>query len=165
MIKNPFVKSFEEQINSAVSIFQATKTKLETINASMSAEIANNQTKIDELLAANQTMKKLSKDNDVVVANINKIFEPAIPDDLFIPESIVETPLFVFDAETLKEVYDLSKRMSEENIEWRSGQAYFNALHQIAPGVANKIRGGEFDCYHNDSLIPKLIEHLRETYL
>lgn len=40
---------------------------------------------------------------------------------------------------------------------WRLGQNYFNSLFQIAPEIANEVRGTENDCFHHDGLIEKFL--------
>lgn len=33
----------------------------------------------------------------------------------------------------------------------RIGQAYFNALYDVEPEIADQLRGTDFDCFHEDS--------------
>jgi hypothetical protein len=44
----------------------------------------------------------------------------------------------------------------------RRGQAYFNALYDIAPEIANRIRGTEFDPFHDDSRIVPFLSQLEK---
>lgn len=36
---------------------------------------------------------------------------------------------------------------------WRNGQAAFNALHQIRPDIAEKVRGSSFDPFHQEQAL------------
>ena len=44
--------------------------------------------------------------------------------------------------------------------EWRKGQSFFNALYELHPEVADKIRGTDLDPFHHDDRIPLLINYL-----
>lgn len=44
--------------------------------------------------------------------------------------------------------------MLQLNRDWRQGQALFNALHDLHPKIADTLRGGPFDCFHQDKRIP-----------
>jgi len=48
----------------------------------------------------------------------------------------------------------------EKPDEWRFGQAVFNYTYQEFPDAADKIRGTEYDCFYDDSKIPKFIKKL-----
>ena len=40
---------------------------------------------------------------------------------------------------------------------FRNGQALFNALYDVDPDLANKLRSTHVDCFHQDRLMPKFI--------
>lgn len=44
-----------------------------------------------------------------------------------------------------------------ENVHYRNGQAMFNALYDIDPDLADKLRASPVDCFHQDRLIPEFI--------
>lgn len=46
----------------------------------------------------------------------------------------------------------------------RKGQALFNYLYEVNPDIANEIRATAMDCFHNDRLIPKTLEHLKQIW-
>lgn len=50
------------------------------------------------------------------------------------------------------------------NPRWRSGQALFNALHELHPSIADRIRGSHVDPYFKDTHIAALLLKLRESY-
>lgn len=52
-----------------------------------------------------------------------------------------------------------AKRRMAENGE-RKGQAWFNALADSHPALANVIRGTELDPFYNDAVFPKFVEWL-----
>jgi hypothetical protein len=56
--------------------------------------------------------------------------------------------------------YILSKLETEctKHAELRRGQTFFNLLYQIAPKIANEVKGTEIDCYHADSKIELIIQ-------
>ena len=45
----------------------------------------------------------------------------------------------------------------------RRGQAAFNAVHVLAPWVANAIRGTDADPFHDDSLLPDFWQRVAEV--
>lgn len=55
---------------------------------------------------------------------------------------------------TPTEVAALAAELRAEHLDWREGQAAFNALTQLAPGVAEKIRGSVADPFDHDRLLP-----------
>lgn len=46
----------------------------------------------------------------------------------------------------------------------RYGQAYFNALHTLAPEIANEIRGTEADPFYLNENIEAFFNYLAGTY-
>jgi hypothetical protein len=42
-------------------------------------------------------------------------------------------------------------------VEWRKGQAYFNALHEVHPELADEIRGGNLDPFYQDKRIDEFL--------
>ena len=60
----------------------------------------------------------------------------------------------------LKKVIKLQREYLKEYPNWREGQTFFNALYDLYPEVANKIRGTELDPFHNNHAIPRLLNHL-----
>lgn len=67
--------------------------------------------------------------------------------------------------EQLYNVEQLQLKMLEQYPEWRKGQAYFNAIHDLYPDIANSIRGTELDCFYNDKNIKKIKEISGDIYL
>jgi hypothetical protein len=45
----------------------------------------------------------------------------------------------------------------------RNGQIHFNVLHEMDADLANNIRGGDLDPFHNDDLIPAFLEHVQKA--
>jgi hypothetical protein len=41
----------------------------------------------------------------------------------------------------------------------RIGQAYFNTLSVIRPELAEQIRGTDFDAFHDNNLLPKMLNY------
>lgn len=54
-----------------------------------------------------------------------------------------------------------SLKYAMKNPTQRRGQAYFNYLAQIRPELAEQIRGGGLDPFHNDSAIENLLNWLK----
>jgi hypothetical protein len=50
-------------------------------------------------------------------------------------------------------VQEQANELTREYPEWRYGQALFNALHRMDPVLANKIRSGPSDPFHDDGRI------------
>lgn len=48
------------------------------------------------------------------------------------------------------------------NPNWRLGQAYFNALQNKFPLVADEIRSSEYDPFFDDKILPKCIAHITD---
>jgi hypothetical protein len=59
--------------------------------------------------------------------------------------------------EYLREVAERQRRHPE----WRAGQTYFNVLYEVAPYLADQLRGTTLDPYHRDSMIPLFLDELR----
>jgi len=51
-----------------------------------------------------------------------------------------------------------------EHPEWRVGQTLFNILHQLAPDLAEEIRGAAIDPFYQDSRIPKFLEYIKKNW-
>lgn len=47
-----------------------------------------------------------------------------------------------------------------EYLRFRRGQAWFNALHELRPDLANEIRGTDIDPFYNDNKLPDAWEWL-----
>jgi len=45
---------------------------------------------------------------------------------------------------------------------WRLGQALFNALQELAPMVANSVRGTDLDPFYDDKKCENFLTYLRE---
>lgn len=63
------------------------------------------------------------------------------------------------DAESIRTVEDLRElvgKLRTHYPEWRPGQAWFNALHRVRPHLADRVRGGNLDPFHNDKRIRTL---------
>lgn len=45
-----------------------------------------------------------------------------------------------------------------EHPEWRAGQAYFNALAEVNPSLAEYITGKYFDPFHNDKALVEFLD-------
>lgn len=56
-------------------------------------------------------------------------------------------------------------RYAADNPSQRRGQAFFNALYQVRPEIANAIRGTTLDPFYRDERIPAFAEHLVECWL
>jgi len=54
-------------------------------------------------------------------------------------------------------------KMRANNPEWREGQTFFNALSEVRPHWAEKIRGTENDPFNNDAIVPHLWGVLAEV--
>ncbi len=48
--------------------------------------------------------------------------------------------------------------------EWRYGQYYFNALHNVHPDLANKIRTTPADPFYNDDILPAFWQAIAEHF-
>lgn len=48
-------------------------------------------------------------------------------------------------------VQEQANELQRTHADWRRGQALFNALHQMHPQLADQIRGGDADPFHDDS--------------
>lgn len=46
----------------------------------------------------------------------------------------------------------------------RKGQATFNAVYLTDPELANKLRGTNLDCFHNDSLIGEFMFNVYQIW-
>lgn len=46
----------------------------------------------------------------------------------------------------------------------RDGQAYFNALHEVDPKLADELSGTELDPYYVDSRIPDFLAKVQERW-
>ena len=44
--------------------------------------------------------------------------------------------------------------------EWRYGQAVFNYAYEVFPVEVDKIRGTEFDCFHNNNKVTDFLKAL-----
>ena len=51
-------------------------------------------------------------------------------------------------------VHELGLRLVKENPDWRTGQAYFNALVIEEPEIADFVRGQLIDPYYQDDRLP-----------
>lgn len=47
---------------------------------------------------------------------------------------------------------------------WRMGQTYFNVLYQVAPGLADSIRGRYLDPFFSDSSIGAFLNHICQEW-
>lgn len=47
------------------------------------------------------------------------------------------------------------------NPSWRYGQAYFNTLCDVAPELAEEIRGRDLDPFHRDEVLPSFLVWLQ----
>jgi hypothetical protein len=48
---------------------------------------------------------------------------------------------------------NLRDYLHKANPHWRRGQCAFNALYMVAPALANSLRAGPLDPYHDDHLV------------
>ena len=60
------------------------------------------------------------------------------------------------------DIYKYMGHYRARHPEQRAGQAYFNALHERHPDVANEIRATEFDPFHDDAIIPAFFRRLQD---
>lgn len=47
----------------------------------------------------------------------------------------------------------------------RIGQAYFNALHDSHPAIADDFRGGDLDPFYRDGMVPQFLAFLAQEYV
>lgn len=57
-------------------------------------------------------------------------------------------------------VSERADQMQRENPDWRVGQAWFNALHEIDPGLANQIRGSQDDPFYRDDRVTAFVQRI-----
>lgn len=62
-----------------------------------------------------------------------------------------------FDSKTWDIIDYVQAGMLARNKDWRAGQALFNAVDLICPEIANKLRGGAYDPFHNNSNIREFL--------
>lgn len=64
-------------------------------------------------------------------------------------------------AMTLSQQLELvAERSQSDNPGLRHGQALFNALHDMRPHLANKVRGTAMDPFGNDSVISEFLKRV-----
>lgn len=51
-----------------------------------------------------------------------------------------------------------------ENPAWRLGQAYFNVLTHVDPGLAERVRGTVIDPFYSDEILPEFLDHIRKEF-
>ena len=51
-------------------------------------------------------------------------------------------------------------RTRSENPDLRHGQSLFNALHDLRPDLANKVRGTALDPFYGDHVIPEFLSRV-----
>jgi len=66
------------------------------------------------------------------------------------------------NSEQLQTVFKLQENYMANNPNLPEGQAFFNALHWLAPSVANEIRDTQLDPYHDSSRLKACIDHIYE---
>ena len=64
--------------------------------------------------------------------------------------------------EEINDVIELANEMRLKDIEMRSGQSFFNALHTLYPDVANEIRTTDNDPFYINERIGKCIDFIRK---
>lgn len=57
----------------------------------------------------------------------------------------------------IEDILTLARVRQEENPRWRWGQCVFNAAYEICPNKANLYRGGNGDCFYNDSRVDSFL--------
>lgn len=62
--------------------------------------------------------------------------------------------------EQIDAIFELQYSMQKDNRHLRAGQAFFNAIYQLHPNLADTIRGTELDPFHQDKKINILISKL-----
>jgi hypothetical protein len=50
------------------------------------------------------------------------------------------------------------------NPSWRKGQAFYNTLYKLDPGLAKGIRRTESDPFDHDERIPKAVEFVKQAW-
>jgi hypothetical protein len=58
-------------------------------------------------------------------------------------------------------VLQRAMQMMVDEPTWRYGQSLFNALYEINPEIANKIRGGRFDPFYSDELVQPFFSSIK----
>jgi hypothetical protein len=56
----------------------------------------------------------------------------------------------VTSVKAVEQIEKLTFQMLKENRGWRYGQALFNATYKLHPTIADKLRGGDLDCFYQD---------------
>lgn len=69
------------------------------------------------------------------------------------------TPKYLMLEEKITEIKQGDKRNN-----YRKGQILFNAVWNVDPKIANKIRGTDLDPFHNDSKIDACLKHILEVW-
>ncbi len=59
-------------------------------------------------------------------------------------------------------MYRVKAEVARKPDAWREGQAAFNALYGLAPGLADSIRGEDIDPYHRDERLPAFYAWIEE---
>lgn len=59
---------------------------------------------------------------------------------------------------TYKQYLDLCAQTHKRYPEWRTGQAYFNALWQVNPNLAAHIQGSDLDPFYDDSRVTLFLD-------
>lgn len=54
----------------------------------------------------------------------------------------------------------IMRQYAEAHPEQRRGQAYFNAIHEVRPDLANAVRGSDRDPFYDDSRINAFIAYV-----
>jgi len=65
---------------------------------------------------------------------------------------------------TFEEYLKLCDKRNLEYPAWRSGQTYFNTLVEIRPGISEKLRGTDIDCFYNDAKIAAFLTKVKELW-
>jgi hypothetical protein len=65
---------------------------------------------------------------------------------------------------TFAELVDHMARYRAAHPEQRMGQAYFNALHEVDPDIANSARGSAIDPFYNDAVMPEFMTFVAVRY-
>jgi hypothetical protein len=60
----------------------------------------------------------------------------------------------------IKDVLSLAERMKQEYPSYRKGQLFFNALHNLFPKVAKKVKTMQYDTFYSDENIEKCITEI-----
>jgi len=64
--------------------------------------------------------------------------------------------------EDLEKVKDLQQEYLFLYPKWRYGQAFFNALYELFPNIADSIRGSNIDPFYRDDNVEKCIKYLED---